>query len=165
MRLRLALRGRIEELDVQRQDETIVLRFADGRQIAYEFGSLAADRLSLRRDGKTLQADWLRAGREIHLHHDGRSLQVHRIEDSEAEDEAAAADPVLRAPMPGRVLEILVRLGEIVRAGMPLLRVEAMKMQVDLTAPVDGKVHTIHVRAGELVEPEASLVTIEPQFE
>ena len=163
MRLRLSLRGRVDEVQATWQGQRFVLELSGGRRIEYELLGESPGRVALARDGRTLQAELERNGQELHLHVAGRSLHVHRVDAVEVEAEASGADPVLRAPMPGRVLEILAQLGDLVRAGAPLVRVEAMKMQVDLVAPAAGKVATIHVRAGDLVEPEASLITIEPQ--
>jgi biotin carboxyl carrier protein len=164
MRLRLSLRGQVEELTIRRQADRVVVQWPGGRQLEYEILSVSPGRLALSRDGRALMAEFEITRQELHLHLAGRSLHVHRVDAAEAEAEASGGEPILRAPMPGRVLEILVQSGDRVRKGTALLRVEAMKMQVDLAAPLDGTVAAIHVRAGELVLPEANLITIEPQL-
>jgi pyruvate carboxylase subunit B len=58
----------------------------------------------------------------------------------------------VRAPMPGLVVKVEVKEGELVEAGGSLLIVEAMKMENSLTAAVGGRVGTIHVVAGQTVE-------------
>lgn len=67
----------------------------------------------------------------------------------------------LRAPMPGRVVKVLVRAGDVVAAGDPCVVVEAMKMENELRAPSDGKVAAVHVSEGASVEGKALLVTLE----
>ena len=57
----------------------------------------------------------------------------------------------MRAVMPGIVREVLVRPGDAVHRGTPLLILEAMKMQNEVRAEVDGVVDVVHARAGNAV--------------
>ncbi len=66
----------------------------------------------------------------------------------------------LDAPMPGKIVEILTEEGRDVRAGEPLLILEAMKMQNEIQAPVAGKVKKIHVKAGQSVLKDDIMVEI-----
>lgn len=59
---------------------------------------------------------------------------------------------VLKAPMPGLVLRLLVAVGDRVTAGMPLLALEAMKMENELRATAPGVVGAVLVAAGDAVE-------------
>lgn len=67
----------------------------------------------------------------------------------------------LRAPMPGRVVKLLLAAGDSVSAGDPCVVIEAMKMENELRAPKDGKVAGVHVEEGASVESQALLVTFE----
>lgn len=64
------------------------------------------------------------------------------------------------APMPGRVLRLLVEMGQEVPLGAPLVVVEAMKMENELTASRPGIVTAIAVQEGQSVDAGALLVTI-----
>ena len=64
----------------------------------------------------------------------------------------------LTAPMPGRVIQVLIVSGAIVKRGAPLLVVEAMKMEHTIAAPGDGKIDAVHVAEGDLVDEGAELV-------
>ena len=68
---------------------------------------------------------------------------------------------VLRAPMPGLVVRVLVEPGQTVSAGAGLVVLEAMKMENELRAPAAGRVRAIPVRAGGTVEKGAILVELE----
>jgi biotin carboxyl carrier protein len=66
----------------------------------------------------------------------------------------------IRAPMPGRVIKLLVSEGEAVEAGTPVAVVEAMKMENELCADAPGVVRSIHVTAGQTVDGGATLVDV-----
>jgi len=67
----------------------------------------------------------------------------------------------ISAPMPGKVVRILVAAGDTVEEGQGLIVVEAMKMQNELKAPKDGKVIAIAAREGANIAPGQVLVTLE----
>ncbi len=67
----------------------------------------------------------------------------------------------LTAPMPGKVVRVLVNAGDAVRLRQPLVVVEAMKMENELRAGRDGTVAEVHVREGLSVEAGALLVVIQ----
>src|SRR6185503_15540284 len=75
---------------------------------------------------------------------------------------AALAAGGLTAPMPGRVVKVLVGEGEEVAAGQPLVLLEAMKMEHAVAAPAAGRVSRLHVRAGDPVDAGAALVALDP---
>jgi 3-methylcrotonyl-CoA carboxylase alpha subunit len=64
----------------------------------------------------------------------------------------------LAAPMPGKVISLLVDAGAVVRRGQPLLVMEAMKMEHTIAAPADGTVDALPYRVGDQVAEGASLV-------
>jgi len=73
----------------------------------------------------------------------------------------AGAVETLSAPMPGKVVRVLVSPGDAVEAGQGLLVVEAMKMQNELKASRAGRVSVIHAREGATVAAGEPLATIE----
>ena len=66
----------------------------------------------------------------------------------------------MSAPMPGVVLKILTDVGQEVTRGMPLVILEAMKMEHVIAAPSDGTVVAINCREGELVQPGTDLIEL-----
>ena len=65
---------------------------------------------------------------------------------------------ILRAPMPGLVVRILVEAGQEVAAGAGLVVLEAMKMENELKAPAAGTVGAVRAQPGEAVEKGQVLV-------
>ena len=68
----------------------------------------------------------------------------------------------LAAPMPGRVVKVLIAAGQAITAGTPAIIVEAMKMENELHAPATGTVIEILVGEGDTVEAGQPLCEIEP---
>ena len=66
----------------------------------------------------------------------------------------------IKSPMPGRIVKVLVEVGQAVSAGDGVVIVEAMKMENELRADTNGIVDTIHVAADDRVEGNAKLVTM-----
>ncbi|HEX2214162.1 MAG TPA: biotin/lipoyl-containing protein, partial [Mycobacterium sp.] len=73
----------------------------------------------------------------------------------------ALAHGSLLAPMPGSVLRVGADVGDHVRAGQPLVWLEAMKMEHTITAPADGVLTELHVEPGRQVELGAVLARVE----
>jgi len=64
-------------------------------------------------------------------------------------------------PMPGRVVSVLVGIGDKVKQGDAVLVIEAMKMQSRVPAPVDGAVRAIYVKDGDDVKTDETLIQLE----
>ena len=75
-----------------------------------------------------------------------------------AESEIAAGD--IKAPMPGLILRVEVKVGDVVEAGQPLLVMEAMKMENEIRANVAGTVKDIFVSAQQAVEKDDILIKL-----
>ena len=73
---------------------------------------------------------------------------------------ASAATVAIKAPMPGRVVRVLVAAGDRVKTRQGVVVVEAMKMENELRTPRDGTVKEIRVAAGSAVESGAILLVI-----
>lgn len=82
--------------------------------------------------------------------------------DLAAEEEDLGAGPDVQAPMPGRVVKVLVEKGAPVKKGTPLLVVESMKMETEIAAGIDGVVEEVRVAPGDSVNPGDTLVRIQP---
>ena len=75
---------------------------------------------------------------------------------------AVTATPKVTAPMPGKVLDVVVTVGQRVAAGDPLVVLEAMKMETVASAESAGVVTRVHVSVGAMVEPGQLLVELDP---
>ena len=73
----------------------------------------------------------------------------------------ASKEGDVTSSMPGTIVDILVKAGKKVKAGDPVLVIEAMKMENEVPAPVSGTVKTVNVAKGDSVNPDEALVEIE----
>ena len=73
----------------------------------------------------------------------------------------AAGKALVTAPMPGKVVKLLVKEGQEVQTDEGVIVVEAMKMENELKSATAGKVREIYVREGEIVESGAKLILVE----
>jgi len=72
-----------------------------------------------------------------------------------------ATDPGhVSTSMPGTIVDVLVKPGDVVNAGDPVLITEAMKMETEIQAPIGGKIAAIHVKKGDSVTPNEALIEI-----
>ena len=87
---------------------------------------------------------------------------VEEVADAGQSGAARGSDAALRivAPMPGKVIRVLVAAGDAVSVRQPLVVVEAMKMENELRADRDGHVAAIHVQEGASVDAGTLLIEL-----
>jgi acetyl/propionyl-CoA carboxylase alpha subunit len=75
---------------------------------------------------------------------------------------AAGSGPVrVTAPMPGKIVRVLVKAGDVVHSRQPVVVVEAMKMENELRAERDGTITEVHAREGMSVDAGTLLIVIQ----
>ena len=121
---------------------------------------IEGDGLVISLDGRSFKARAVRDGSHWHVFYDGDYRRLALREELQAPQDAVAGGS-LAAPMPGKVIQVMVEAGARVKKGEPLLILEAMKMEHTITAPADGVVKLINFAAGEQVLEGAELITLE----
>ncbi|MBK1678081.1 3-methylcrotonyl-CoA carboxylase [Rhodospirillum rubrum] len=134
-----------------------------GAALAVRGGLEADGALEIEIDGRTSRAVVLRQAGLLKVIHGDTLYSLGLAEgiDAAAEEEVGG----LSAPMPGRIVAVLVAVGDGVERGQPLLVLEAMKMETTITAPAGGRISAIGVAAGDQVEEGRVLAVIEPAGE
>lgn len=72
----------------------------------------------------------------------------------------SAAEGILNAPMPGKILDIMVGDGDTVEKDQPLVILEAMKMENELKAPISGTVSSVFAETGQSLEKNTPILEI-----
>lgn len=72
-----------------------------------------------------------------------------------------ASETVMRAPLPGLVVDVLVQTGEQLKKDDPILILEAMKMESDIHSTLQGKIIKVHVKKGDSIQEGDPLIEVE----
>ncbi|WP_439668485.1 Acetyl/propionyl-CoA carboxylase, alpha subunit [Cupriavidus necator] len=100
-------------------------------------------------------------GETFHVFYAGRHVSLAWLDPLAHAGETESEGGKLTAPMPGKVIAVMVEAGSTVTRGTPLLVMEAMKMEHTISAPVDGVVSEVLYRVGEQVVEGAQLLAFE----
>ena len=146
---------------VEEREGAVTVRVGD-EEVALEVTAGTAGRGWCRWRGRLLPYVVAQRGQEIHVWLAGHQFVFARAGGPGRRASGAATVGDVVAPMPGRVLRVLVRPGQRVEAGQPLVVVESMKMEQTLTAPGAGVVRRVLAQEGVLVEGGAALVELGP---
>jgi len=140
------------------------------------FGMKAGQEISLELEpGKTLIIKFLavgepdsEGGRPVFFELNGVPRQV-RVQDralKAEKEQRAKADPDnvahIAAPMPGKVVQVLVSVGQQIARGQKLLGIEAMKMETSVYSPIAARVKEVTIQAGSAVASKDLLIVLDP---
>ncbi len=140
--------------------ETLLV--VDGARAPLSVTELPDGSLSLRLGARSFKARVAREGRILHVLAAGASRRLALKDDLEAVD-AVAGSGSLAAPLPGKLVAVMVAAGDKVSRGDPLLVIEAMKMEHTLSAPRDGRIAEVYFRTGDAVAEGAQLLRLEDE--
>jgi len=84
-----------------------------------------------------------------------------RYRQSRRQSKQILNDNTIRSPMPGKVVRVFVKPGDIVEAGQPLIVLSAMKMESEFKAGQRGVIREVPVKEGETVDNDQLLVVID----
>ena len=130
----------------------------NAREQGVEIVAVRPDEMELRAGGRLHVVPYAIDGTTISFAFEGE-IWFADVADKGVRSKARHREQSTAAPMPGLVLKILVKQGDVVAKGAPLLILEAMKMEHQIVAPKDATVAAINCREGELVQPGVELVT------
>jgi geranyl-CoA carboxylase alpha subunit len=162
MAARIELDHDIHDLEIGREGDGGYIASLDGRKHRFEIDELGRDTMRFRSNGVVESARFFRDRDRLYILHRGITLAVRNLTlAAPAATAAIDSDGKVRAAMNGRVVEVLVKQGERVMVGQPVMTLEAMKMQHVHAAPISGTIAAIDVREGEQVTTGKIVVEIE----
>tara|TARA_B100000767_G_scaffold90250_1_gene86694 strand:+ start:10212 stop:10670 length:459 start_codon:yes stop_codon:yes gene_type:complete len=118
---------------------------------------MADGRLKLTVNGVTKFAHSTKVGDVWWVHIDGHVFCIEKTEPGSNDDDSQGG---MVAPMPGKIIDVLVEQGQSVTAGDLLLVMEAMKMEHRIVANMDGVIGMLKLKAGDQVQQGDVLVEI-----
>jgi biotin carboxyl carrier protein len=157
--------GKVHKVELTRTESNWLCKL-DGRELPLDVVSTRNGVLSLLLEGRSYEIKQEQTAGETNIvvgNHrfnanvrDPRSLRSRR-----ASETGAQGVRKITAPMPGKVVRILVSVGEPLEAGQPVLVIEAMKMQNELKSPKKGVLKKVNVIPGAAVEAGQALAEVE----
>jgi geranyl-CoA carboxylase alpha subunit len=155
--------GQAHELEVRRERDGSYVVAAGEQTRTFEIDQLDSDAIRFRHDGVMDTAKFYRDGDKLYVQYRGQPLAATDL--TLAAPKAATVnggDGKVRAAMNGRVVAVLVKPGDRVTAGQPVMTLEAMKMEHVHKAGIDGVIAAIDVAEGEQVTTGRIVVEIGP---
>lgn len=153
------------EIDLKELPSGALEVTANGKRVDVDL-AIVGSALSVRVDGHVVDLTTEGTPPELGVIASGHRSYV-RVESDRQRAAAAAsnrtsgaADNLLRSPMPGRVVRVLVAVGDEVTPGQSLVVIEAMKMENELRAKGPARVVEVLVAAGATVESNAKLLRL-----
>ena len=162
MRFEIEVAGRARRVEIERQSKSYVVR-VDGQPHAVDVAKTGSA-WSLLIGTRSYEIAFVpQPGGETRVYVDGHAVLTRRAGlvrlTGGASDARVGPQPVV-APMPGRILKVLVKTGDAVGARQGLVVVEAMKMENELRSPKAGTVTEVRVAEGMSVEKNAVLIVV-----
>jgi geranyl-CoA carboxylase alpha subunit len=158
---RVELDHAVYDIEIVRERDGGYAARLDGTEYRFEIDELSRDAIRFRSDGLTESARFFREGDHLYILRQGITVSVRDLTMSAPAAVGASSDGKIRAAMNGRVVAVLVKQGERVTAGQPVITLEAMKMEHVHSAPISGKISTVNVTEGEQLTTGKIVVEIE----
>jgi geranyl-CoA carboxylase alpha subunit len=160
--VRAEINGVAYELDILREREGMYVASLDGGIQRFEIDELGCDTIRFHHSSLMESTRFLRDGDLLYFHRRGATHIVRDLTLAAPEIAAAGGgDGKVRAAMSGRVVAVLVKKGDRVAAGQPVMILEAMKMEHVHVAGIAGTISAIDVADGEQVTPGKVVIEIE----
>lgn len=162
MKLRAAEERGEREVEILARQGTHLRARIDGRDVSAEFDPLSAGGGTLSIDGRRFRIASARRKDTILVAVGPRTFSFIRGEEGGRRRGHGLAAAEITAPMPGKVLRVLVTEGDAVVAGQALVVLEAMKMETALAAESEAVVKRVLVAPGQMVDHGAILIELSP---
>ena len=164
MTYEIAIDGKSYRLDLSQAEGRWYCRL-DGREVEVDAVLVRPNVLSLRIGNKAYEVKCERVGGDVHIWVGSQRFAVDLRDPRSLRGRTRAVDDhgpkKLTAPMPGKVVRILLTQGTDVEAGAGVLVVEAMKMQNEVKSPKKGTIQKILVSEGTAVNAGDVLAIVE----
>ncbi|HVA16615.1 MAG TPA: biotin/lipoyl-containing protein [Candidatus Dormibacteraeota bacterium] len=164
MKTSLKINGRVRSIEIDLSATQLRFRI-DGRDVAADILVIQPGIYSILMGGEAFEARIESGPYESHVYIGGREYSVEVLDLrrwQRGRNEVAAADghQQIIAPMPGKVVRVMVHVGDAVAVGQGILVVEAMKMQNEIKSPGAGTVEHITASEGQAVNAGDILAVI-----
>ena len=163
MKITARVGDEVHEVNIERQDKDFLVE-VDGESRLVNADKLEGEFYSILSEGVSYEVSVEVAGDGYIIRHGASEQQVQFTDPSRQAREMSGAKEgpqTVESLMPGRVVRVLVKVGDKVTEGQGLVVVEAMKMENEIESPKDGTITDVKVEPGQTVESGGALVIVE----
>jgi biotin carboxyl carrier protein len=165
MRREVIVSGKSIHVELRRNRDQVDFQVEGGAAESASIIEVQPGVYSVLVNGKSFEARLIQGNSSVTVHLNGQSYEIQIVDPREPNrmhaDVSRQGPQTLTAPMPGKIVRVLVAEGDPVQAGTGLLVMEAMKMQNEIKADKAGNVVSIPVRAGDAVSTGDVLAIVE----
>ncbi len=145
--------------------------FLNGKAIQADIQSLENGQYHLLYQGHSYKAEFIDSGdnKKFQIKINGKTCEIEIkdrhdliLEKIGVSGTTVSKVQEIKAPMPGLIIDIKVKEGDVVKTGDPLLVLEAMKMENIIKSPCDGQIQQIFSQKGSVVEKNKLLIKFKP---
>lgn len=140
--------------------------FLGDEEIPFTASVISSNSYSMIIDGQSKVIYVAESNSNLFVHLDGQVMKLDKVTGDKnsfgAAGEIFGAKDEVSTPMPGKIVKVLVAVGEKVTLKQALVIVESMKMENKIVSPTDGEIKSIHFSEGDLVEPGQPIIKLIP---
>jgi biotin carboxyl carrier protein len=162
MKLKRAGDSREFDAEVLSRDGPVLQLRVAGREVVAQFVATGDGGGILELDGVRYPIFGVRRKDSIAVSVGPASFEFKSVDDAGRRHARGLAAAEIVAPMPGKVLNVMVKDGDLVEAGQPLVAIEAMKMETTLAAESAAVIKRVCVAAGQTVDHGDVLIELSP---
>jgi biotin carboxyl carrier protein len=154
-------------VEIEENGKSVYRISVDGNEFLVDGKKTGRTNFSLIVDNRSFEIEVDNTDDEYRVLVDGRNYRIHLVDERRVRVGAVQSGLQLQGrqmvsvPMPGKIIAVLVAIGDAVEMGQGLVIVEAMKMENEVRSPISGEVKEIKVKPGDTVEGGALLVIVE----
>lgn len=155
MKKQFVIDDEIVDVDIVEENASFVLFNFQGEEYSVNLGGLQNGKMVLNLKGKNRPVILFDTNYVV----DGQEFKIEAPKRSRTKTKAVDHGQ-MKSPMPGKILKILISVGDSVVAGAPLLVMEAMKMEHTIKAAKAGVIEAIHFKEGDQVAGGVELIKL-----
>jgi biotin carboxyl carrier protein len=154
-------------VEIEETGKSVYRVSVDGNEFLVDGKKTGRTNYSLIVDDRSFEIEVDNTDDEYRVLVDGRNYRIDLVDERRVRIGSAQSGMDLQGrqsvsvPMPGKIVAVLVAVGDSVEKGQGLVIVEAMKMENEVRSPISGEVKEIKVKPGETVEGGAVLLIVE----
>ena len=158
MNKKLMLNGQEVEVDIEQISNEEVLFSYEGKKYLFKKKYVTDRYIELDDHGQKLNFPYTKVNRQFFVDIDGVIVNIEGV--NKKRSKKNKVEDKMTSPMPGKIISILFKKGDLVKKGDSLLILEAMKMEHTIKANKDGVIKEIVYKKNDLVEGNIELISI-----